>query len=504
MKESAAVQSLAGVNFGKFQIMLLCFQIMTFILYGRCTIYNEDASSMANYGFFQNVNVMIFVGFGFLMTFMRKYGWGAVGFTFLFSIVAFQWDILCLGFFHQAYQTGVLKVDWEPIPIDTFSIMNADFCAAAVMITFGGVIGKISHLQMLMVTFMEVIFYAVNEMIVYLAFGVIDAGGSIVIHAFGAYFGLALSFMVGNPGKGVRAAETSHKNGIFAMIGTTFLWMYWPSFNAGPLTNPVDQQRAVINTILSIGSSTLAVFCFSNAMRGKKFEMEDIQNATLAGGVAMGACASMRVDPFGALLIGFSAGLLSNVGFLFGSNILKKVSIDDTCGIHNLHGMPAVLGAVASAIAAGCAKSENYGGDAGLAGVFPARQSCTGFTSSSYSFFCGRTGGQQAGYQLAGITLAVFFGIFGGLVTGFIVRRPFFEPLQAEECFEDYVAWNVDDGDVADLGGERHPHLGASRARMKRSDSIMEHSPSRAFSPPKAYVPAEAGASGMKAVVANV
>ena len=48
---------------------------------------------------FQDVHVMIFVGFGFLMMFLRKYGYSAVGFTLLLGAVMVQWAILCQGFF---------------------------------------------------------------------------------------------------------------------------------------------------------------------------------------------------------------------------------------------------------------------------------------------------------------------------------------------------------------------------------------------------------------------
>jgi ammonium transporter Rh len=47
----------------------------------------------------------------------------------------------------------------------------------------------------------------------------------------------------------------------------------------------------------------------------KKFSMEHIQNATLAGGVAVGACADMMLTPGGALGVGAIAGLLSVCGF---------------------------------------------------------------------------------------------------------------------------------------------------------------------------------------------
>ena len=36
----------------------------------------------------------MFVGFGYLMTFLKRYGMGAVGFTMLITVVGLQWGIL--------------------------------------------------------------------------------------------------------------------------------------------------------------------------------------------------------------------------------------------------------------------------------------------------------------------------------------------------------------------------------------------------------------------------
>ncbi|XP_067832123.1 myocyte-specific enhancer factor 2A-like [Heptranchias perlo] len=44
------------------------------------------------YPSFQDVHVMIFIGFGFLMTFLKKYGYGSVGFNFVLAAFSLQWS----------------------------------------------------------------------------------------------------------------------------------------------------------------------------------------------------------------------------------------------------------------------------------------------------------------------------------------------------------------------------------------------------------------------------
>merc|ERR1711892_478747 len=86
----------------------------------------------------------------------------------------------------------------------------------------------------------------------------------------------------------------------------------------------------------------MAAFAFSALVTpSKKFSMEHLQNATLAGGVAVGACADMMLTPGGSLAIGSLAGILSICGFQYIQPcLLKKLKIHDSCGVNNLHGMP--------------------------------------------------------------------------------------------------------------------------------------------------------------------
>jgi len=99
------------------------------------------------------------------------------------------------------------------------------------------------------------------------------------------------------------------------MIGTLFLWMYWPSFN-GALGAGAAQQRVIINTYLSLACSCIAACWIARLSKGK-LEIEILLNATLAGGVAMGAPADLIHEPYGAMLVGFVAGAVSASGYAF-------------------------------------------------------------------------------------------------------------------------------------------------------------------------------------------
>lgn len=80
--------------------------------------------------------------------------------------------------------------------------------------------------------------------------------------------------------------------------------------------------------------------------------MEDILNATLSGGVVIGAASGLFTNPAGSLCIGLFAGFVCVIGFKYLQGKLENsIGLYDTCGIHNLHGMQGVLGGIFSAIA---------------------------------------------------------------------------------------------------------------------------------------------------------
>jgi len=111
----------------------------------------------------------------------------------------------------------------------------------------------------------------------------------------------------------------------------------------------------IINTVLSITGSCVSACGISRFVTGK-LNMEVVLNATLAGGVSIGSESDLVVTPGIAMIIGFAAGILSAIGFLkIGPFLRKKAGLYDTCGVHNLHGMPGAFGGIVGSFSAGLA-----------------------------------------------------------------------------------------------------------------------------------------------------
>jgi ammonium transporter Rh len=179
------------------------------------------------------------------------------------------------------------------------------------------------------------------------------AGGSVNIHQFGAYFGLSVAWVIGKPAVSADD-EGGHVSDLFSLIGTIFLWVYWPSFNGGALeADSHPQQRALGGTIMALLGATVGAFVASSYLSQTwKIRPVDIQNATLAGGVALGAVCHMTLSVADTLLIGGAAGLASTLAYNRLQGYLDELGLHDTCGINNLHGIPSLIGGFASVILA--------------------------------------------------------------------------------------------------------------------------------------------------------
>lgn len=289
-----------------------------------------------------HIMVMLLIGFGFLMVFVRGYGRSALTATFLLVSVAIPVYIMLngLGIFQGAAS-------------DIEGLILAEFAAASLLICAGAVLGRLKMPQYMLMGLLFIPFYMINEWILLSGgLGMIpagtfaDTGGSIVIHAFGALFGLGVVISMKTKEAFNTPIETDATSERFSMLGTMALWVFWPSFCAA-LVAPADIPHTVVAVVLALCGSTIATYIASATLR-KKISVTDIANASLAGGVAIGATCDFASFPV-AIFIGILAGALSTYGFAVVQEKLQdRVKAIDTCGVMNLHGYPGLMGGIAA------------------------------------------------------------------------------------------------------------------------------------------------------------
>ncbi|MCL4122110.1 UNVERIFIED_CONTAM: hypothetical protein GTU68_046288 [Idotea baltica] len=153
--------------------------------------------------------------------------------------------------------------------------------------------------------------------------------------------------------------------------------------------------------------------------------MEDILNATLAGGVAIGAPAGIITNPAASLAIGLIVGSVSTIGFVKLTPKLQEfLGLNDTCGINNLHGIPGLLGGIFSAIVIAAYNTSII--DKQYEAYLPFNQTASG-----------RTYSQQAGYQIAGTGASLGMGLLFGFIAGMVIACVY--KFQEKQFFTDRV-----------------------------------------------------------------
>lgn len=62
--------------------------------------------------------------------------------------------------------------------------------------------------------------------------------------------------------------------------------------------------------------------------------MQLLMTSTLAGGVAMGSAADLITEGYFSMIVGFVAGVIASIGFMFMNKSLKNgLNLHDSCGV---------------------------------------------------------------------------------------------------------------------------------------------------------------------------
>jgi ammonium transporter Rh len=163
-----------------------------------------------------DILVMLLIGFGFLMVFVKKYGYTSITGTFL--LVALSLPLYMLV---RPYLWGA-SADFSVTSISM--LILAEFAAASLLIAIGGPLGRINTSQYLLIGLLFTPLYALNEWILFSgaiipAGAFLDTAGSISIHAFGAYFALGLIIALTTKKERSIEIETSKNNNQLMLLG---------------------------------------------------------------------------------------------------------------------------------------------------------------------------------------------------------------------------------------------------------------------------------------------
>ncbi|XP_030627812.1 rh blood group, D antigen [Chanos chanos] len=383
--------------------------------------WTEETSQVNTYAVFQDVHVVVFLGFGFLTTFLVRYGFSGSGFSLLVAAMAVQWATLLNGFLLSTWNSR------KKIAVDLDSLVDAELCAASSLIAMGAVLGKVNPVQYMLMALLEVTSFVVSQWLLQTLIRIQVMNTIMYLHIFGAFFGIMTSWVLYRKGTEQQheKEKSDHKTGLFSMLGTLFLWMFWPSCNLVLLSSKwwtlknarrreiESNLSAVYGTYLALAASSITAFGMSvlTSPRGK-INLVHMQSSILAGGVAFGGAMTAVHVPWIAMTLGSLAAVLSAVGFRYlKPHMQLAFECHDTCGVLNAHGMPGILGWFACLLLQLIDTEDN---------IIAIRLAC---------------------YHISILFIMLAMSLVLGAITGFILKWNFWRAPQNRKCFDDQAFW---------------------------------------------------------------
>ncbi|KAM7138536.1 RH-like protein isoform 1-T2 [Macrochelys suwanniensis] len=390
---------------------LILFLETAFILIFWFCFSNEHGRTSKDleiYPAFQDVNVLVIFGFGFLLAFLKRYGFSSTGFNLLIAALGVQWAVLVEGFLFSS-SAGKMKISLH-------SVLKASISVTAVLISAGALLGKANPIQLIWMAMVEVAAFSTSRWINVKFLKIEEHTSLMHVHIFGTYFGLAVSWWLYHSSLSERVEKEKPNliSDLFSMLGTLFLWMFWPSFNSVLIVDVMEKRNAVCNTYYAVAVSAAAAFALSSlSSRNGKIRMIHIHHAALAGGVALGFSAPIIPHPWIAMILGLLASMVAVLGSHCLQTCLNSVfKIHDTCGVHYTFGLPGLLGAIVNVILFVIIKWASL---------------------SSLGYL--------ALIEVGAFMLTTAIGLGTGFITGFILTFKLWKTLPASKYFDDQAYW---------------------------------------------------------------
>lgn len=168
----------------------------------------------------------------------------------------------------------------------------------------------------------------------------IDFAGGTVVHINAGVAGLVLAILLGKR-KGFGKEPMRPHNLPFVMLGAALLWFGWFGFNAGSeFAADGTAGRAWVNTTVATSVAILG-WLLTEKIRDGKATSLGAASGTVAGLVAITPAAA-AVDTYGAIAIGFIAGILCALAV----GLKYKFGYDDSLDVVGVHLVGGLTGTI--------------------------------------------------------------------------------------------------------------------------------------------------------------
>ena len=175
--------------------------------------------------------------------------------------------------------------------------------------------------------------------------GVMDFAGGIVIHVNAGVAALVSALVLGKR-KGFPTTGMPPHNMTMVVTGAGMLWVGWFGFNAGSaLTADGRAGMAMLATHIGDASGALTWMIIEWKRYGKPSVLGIVTG--MVAGLGTITPASGFVGPFGALVIGVTAGI---VCFYATQYVKRKLIIDDSLDVFPVHGIGGITGSLLTGV----------------------------------------------------------------------------------------------------------------------------------------------------------
>ena len=175
--------------------------------------------------------------------------------------------------------------------------------------------------------------------------GALDFAGGTVVHINAGVAGLVGAYFIG---KRLGYGQTALKphNVTLTFVGASLLWVGWFGFNAGSnLEANAGAALAFINTLVATAAAVLGWALTEKVVKGKSSAL-GVASGMVAGLVGITPAAG-TVGPFGAVAIGFAAGVICVWGV---TGLKKLLGADDSLDVFGVHAVGGIVGAILTGV----------------------------------------------------------------------------------------------------------------------------------------------------------